>query len=182
MPNHSHFYLQVDEAPLSKIMQSILISYSKTINKKYGRTGHLFQGRYFAKLVDSDSYSLELVRYIDTNPVKAGLADNPAAYRWGSHRAYLGLRKDDLVNTDFILHQFADDLRTARRLYREFVGQPTDWDVEKETSRENGILLLGSDDWISQIAQSVPDIDQNLASSDTCLRLPAQAGRQVRNR
>jgi len=72
MTNHIHLAIQVADEPLSGIMQNLSFRYTRWINKKQARTGHLFQGRYKSILVDADSYVLELVRYLHLNPVRAG--------------------------------------------------------------------------------------------------------------
>ena len=64
MSNHFHLAVQAAEEPLSRIMQNLAFRYTRWANKKQSRTGHLFQGRYKALLVDADSYLLELVHYI----------------------------------------------------------------------------------------------------------------------
>ena len=73
MTNHIHLALQVGEIPLSRSMQNLSFRYTRWLNWREQRTGHLFQGRYKAVLVDGDSYLLELVRYIHLNPVRAGM-------------------------------------------------------------------------------------------------------------
>ena len=90
MTNHLHLAVQVAKAPLSKIMQNLSFRYTRWINQRQRRVGHLFQGRYKAILVDADSYLLELVRYIHLNPVRTGLVKDPLDYPWSGHRAYLG--------------------------------------------------------------------------------------------
>ena len=64
MTNHVHLAIQVAEIPLAKIMQNVSFRYTRHINNREKRIGHLFQGRYKALLIDADSYLLELVRYI----------------------------------------------------------------------------------------------------------------------
>jgi hypothetical protein len=73
MTNHIHLALQCGDLPLQRGMQNLSFRYTRWINWQTKRTGHLFQGRYKAVLVDSDSYLLELVRYIHLNPVRAGM-------------------------------------------------------------------------------------------------------------
>jgi len=72
-------------------MQNLSLRYTKWINFSQGRTGHVFQGRYKALLLDADSYLLEIVRYVHLNPVRAGMVDAPEDYPWSGHRAYLGM-------------------------------------------------------------------------------------------
>ena len=121
MTNHIHLIIQVGEIPLSKIVQNLSFRYTKFINKKKKRVGHLFQGRYKAILIDGDSYLLELVRYIHNNPVRAGLVRDPIDYHWSSHTTYLGTSKTLFVTTTFVLGQFGINLSTARVHYNDFV-------------------------------------------------------------
>lgn len=121
MTNHLHLAIQVAEDPLSAIMQNLSFRYTRWINKKQARSGHLFQGRYKAILVDADSYLLELVRYIHLNPVRAGVVKNPQNYAWSGHRAYLGIESLPWLETDWVLSQFAKRLKTCRKRYEAFV-------------------------------------------------------------
>ena len=121
MGNHVHLVVQVAEMPLSRLIQNVGFRYTRYRNAKERRTGHLFQGRYKAILVDADTYLLELVRYIHLNPVRAGLVDDPADYRWSSHRAYLGREALPWLQTDWMLSRYSRRQGTARRLYRNFI-------------------------------------------------------------
>jgi putative transposase len=90
MTNHLHLVLQAGNIPLSRGLQNLSFRYTRWVNGREKRTGHLFQGRYKAVLIDGDSYLLELVRYIHLNPLRAGMVQNPEEYPWTSHPAYLG--------------------------------------------------------------------------------------------
>jgi hypothetical protein len=74
MSSHVHLLIETPADPISRIMQMINFTYTQYFNRKYGKVGHLFQGRYKSYLCDKDSYLLSLVRYIHHNPVRAGLA------------------------------------------------------------------------------------------------------------
>lgn len=87
MGNHIHLTIQVSEIPLSRIIQNLSFRYTRWINRKYGRIGHLFQGRYKAILVDADIYLAQLVRYIHLNPVRGRLVMNPEDFSWSGHNA-----------------------------------------------------------------------------------------------
>lgn len=62
--------------------------YTQTYNRRHGKVGHLFQGRFKAILVDKDAYFLEVCRYVDLNPVRAGMVQRPEQWRWSSYRAH----------------------------------------------------------------------------------------------
>jgi len=121
MTNHIHLALQAGDIPLSRGMQNLLFRYTRWINWREKRTGHLFQGRYKAVLVDGDSYLLELVRYIHLNPVRAGMAKAPEEYLWSGHRAYLGNESLPWLTTDWMLEQFGKTVAQGRAGYRSFV-------------------------------------------------------------
>lgn len=122
MTTHTHLAIQVGDIPLARIMQNIGFRYSQFINRKYQRTGHLFQGRYKALLIDADSYLLELIRYIHLNPVRAGMVRFPDEYSWSSHPSYTGESpRPPWLNLDWALAQFAGEAETAIKRYRAFI-------------------------------------------------------------
>ena len=120
MSNHLHLIVQVGDIPLSRIIQNLSFRYTRYINFRKNQTGHLFQGRYKALLLDADAYLLQLTRYIHNNPVRAKMVTEPSAYGWSSHTVYLGSVSNPWLTTDFILRQFAKTKTTAIRLYNDF--------------------------------------------------------------
>jgi REP element-mobilizing transposase RayT len=103
MPNHVHLVLGTAEAPLDRFMQSLQQSYTQRFNRRYGLTGHVFQGRYKAMLCQTDEYLMTLVRYVHQNPVRAGLAARAADYPYSGHHVYLAEQATDLVDPTFVL-------------------------------------------------------------------------------
>jgi putative transposase len=91
MGNHYHFVLHTRQANLSLLMRHINGVYTQTFNRRHGKVGHLFQGRFKAILVDRDGYLLEVCRYVELNPVRAGIVDKPSRWSWSSYRAHVGL-------------------------------------------------------------------------------------------
>jgi REP element-mobilizing transposase RayT len=152
MTNHVHLAIQIAEDPLSRIVQNFSFRYTRWINSKQGRTGHLFQGRYKAILVDTDSYLLELVRYIHLNPVRAGLVEDPREYRWSGHRAYLGTETLPWLETDCVLSRFAKRRKTCRQRYEAFVlaGKDEGHRSEFHHGSEDG-RVLADDRFLEQI-------------------------------
>lgn len=166
MSNHIHAAVQCSQTPLSGLMGNLSSRYAKSTNQKLERSGHLFERRYRAILVQVDSYLKELVRYIHRNPVRAGLVSNPAEYRWSSHSSYLGQRPPDWLTTDWVLHAFGNTESIAREAYREFMVQ----DQRESTlalirlGSEHDDRVLGSDSFLETIAHAPPRIitEQNL--------------------
>ena len=116
MPNHFHLLVCPHDDQLSRRMQRFTISYTKAMNKRYERTGALFQGQFQAVQVDRNEYLLHLSRYIHLNPVAAGLVARPEAWEFSSYRDYLGQRNGTLPCAEVILSQFSDP-----GTYQEFV-------------------------------------------------------------
>lgn len=90
MDNHYHLILETPQGNLLKVMHGINSGYTGYFNRRYKRTGHLFQGRYKAILVDKDNYLIELTRYVHLNPVRAKAVERPEQYRWSSYCGYIG--------------------------------------------------------------------------------------------
>ena len=106
MPNHYHLLVKIiDEEGFIKGIKKTFISYTKAINKRYNRSGHLFEGRYQYKFVPEDNYLLHLSRYIHLNPVRSKLTNNPANWPYSSYCEYIGKRKIDFIKPEIVLLQ-----------------------------------------------------------------------------
>lgn len=124
MGNHVHLAVEVGDVTLSRIVQNLAFRYTRLFNRRAGRTGHLFQGRFRSLLVDRDRYLLGLVRYIHSNPVRSGLVRTPEEWAWSSHRVYLGTSTCPWLTTNLILGMVGGgDARLARRHYAAFVAK-----------------------------------------------------------
>ncbi|MFZ7104144.1 MAG: transposase [Peptococcaceae bacterium] len=119
MDNHVHLLVETGEVPLAKIMQGIQQSFTQRYNKKYRRTGHVFQQRYKAQLCDKENYLLHLIKYIHNNPLKAGIGK--LNYRWSSHNNYTKGHSNQLVEVDFVLKTLAEDPARAIKMYQEYM-------------------------------------------------------------
>ena len=152
MSNHVHFALQIGSIPLSRIMQNLSFRYTRWVNQRKRRIGHLFQGRYKAILVDGDSYLLQLTRYIHLNPIRAGLVKNLEDFRWSSHRAYLGKASFPWLTTEWVLSQFGKRMQMARKRYQEFVSEGVQEGHREEFHRGTGnTRVLGDDHFVDRI-------------------------------
>ena len=123
MTNHLHLALQAGDRPLSAGVQNLAFRYTRHINGRLKRVGHLFEGRFKAYLVDRDRYGLALVRYIHLNPVRARMVKQPAAYAYSSHRGYLGREDLPWLTTDWVLGQFGSRIGVARTRLARFINE-----------------------------------------------------------
>ena len=98
MSNHVHLLMSQGESlGIAKVMQSVGGRYVRYFNDRSDRTGTLWEGRYRATVINSEEYLFTCCRYIEENPVRAGMAGHPADYRWSSHAANALGADDSLI-------------------------------------------------------------------------------------
>jgi putative transposase len=121
MSNHTHLQLETLETPTGPIMKNLNTKYAKYFNKKYEYSGHVFEKRYGAELIDSPDYELDVSKYIHLNPFKAGIVEAPEDYPWSSYRAYLHGQESPFIDTTQVLSYFP---RPLFKHYQDFVKAP----------------------------------------------------------
>lgn len=150
MPNHLHLLLETPSGSIVDFMRSLNTCYTMRFNRKNGRIGHVFQGRYKSFIVDKDNYLLELSRYIHLNPVRAGIVKDPKDYRWSSYRDYVG-ESDGIVRKEFILSQFSPNEKKSFSAYNTFVMAA----IESGDLRGDFVIrkqqFVGSEDFVERI-------------------------------
>jgi len=152
MDTHYHLLLETPSGNLSTIMQHINGAYTTYFNRKRERSGHLFQGRYKAILVEADEYALELSSYVHLNPVRAGIVKSPEDYAWSSFRYYISNAKaPKWIKRDLILSYFDTSPKAAMKLYRDFVHAVVDREYESPLAKLPHSVILGSEAFVDQI-------------------------------
>jgi REP-associated tyrosine transposase len=122
MPNHFHLLLEAARPALSNGMRYLNGVYAQSFNGRYQLDGHLFQGRFYARLVESDWHLLEVGRYVVLNPVRAGLCADPGEWPWSSYNALVGAAPaPTFLAQDWFLGHFGSDRVRARHRYERFV-------------------------------------------------------------
>jgi REP element-mobilizing transposase RayT len=144
MGNHFHLLLEMGDRCLSAVMQQLLTAHARKFNWRYGRSGHLFEGRHREILVSRDAYFLALVRYIHLNPVKDGFVKSPADWPWSGHNELVsGQRK--FLHHDQVLAYFGASELDARAEYQQFVidkmYEPMDETQFDEIEVQNGSFV-----------------------------------------
>ena len=156
MNNHAHLAIQTGSQPLSPIMQNVSFRYTRWINKRQKRVGHLFQGRYKALLVDQDRYLLALIRYIHLNPTRAGIVKELAEFPWSSHAAYLGGKQPDWLHCDLGLSLFSSDRSEARKFYATYIHERRG--IASEVNFKKGSThpeVIGEDHFLSSVFEQL---------------------------
>ncbi len=119
MTNHVHLLLTPgDGRGPARMMQAIGRAFVRHVNARYRRTGTLWEGRYRSTLVDSDQYLLACSRYIELNPVRAQMVEQPGQYRWSSHRHNAYGEPDDLITPHPIYEALHSDPAARKEAYR----------------------------------------------------------------
>lgn len=175
MDNHYHLMLELTEPNLSRAGQWLNVSYSVWFNRRHGRSGHLFQGRFKSVVVDPVQWGLELSRYVHLNPVRVGRLGLGKAerqqervgamgmpdaqvvkervcqlrgYRWSSYRAYVGLcGRPEWLECDAVLEMGGGRKAERQRNYREYVEMSVRGGVEKSPweALQDQVVLGGMD-------------------------------------
>jgi len=152
MTNHYHLLVQTPNSNISRAMRHLNGIYTQRFNKRHGFEGSVFKGRYKAILVESDSYVLELVRYIHRNPLETGLVDGLNKFTWSSHKGYLSnAEKWKWLHKDFILKLFSRSKDKSLKLYKQFVSKKTLEEINEIFGRKNLPSVLGSKSFIDKI-------------------------------
>lgn len=165
MPNHYHLVLQTPLPNLSRVMRHINGVYTQAFNRRHDVVGHLFQGRFKAILVDGDAYLLTLCRYVERNPVAAGLVDRAEHWPWSSCRSHLGAAQP-MTGLDIdALHGLLlgrtvstpADRREAVRRYRAMLGEPshdaTDASRDLWSSTLRQQIFMGDDEFVGRMQE-----------------------------
>lgn len=161
MPNHFHLYLRTRHGNLGKFMQSFLTSFTIIMNRRYNKSGHLFQGRYKAQLVESELYKNKLSRYIHLNPVKvqalkhASLAEIRQElhdFKWSSFRSYIGIeKKPKWLNRSHVLSSWGRVAEVKMKNYRQYVEEGIETNNADDLTGTEIRNIIGSDSFIDKI-------------------------------
>jgi putative transposase len=127
MGNHVHLLMtpRVASHP-SALMHDLALGYARYFNRKYRRTGSLWDGRFWAAPVRTDAYVLACHRYVELNPVRAGIVEAPAEYSWSSHRANIGRDASAILTLHPSIRALGSSTESARRAYAALFDLPLD--------------------------------------------------------
>jgi putative transposase len=149
MDNHYHLLMETPNANLSRGMRQLNGIYTQMFNLHHHRTGHVFQGRYKAILVEKESHLLEVARYIVMNPVRAGSVTQPQEWKWSSYRATAGIeKKTKFLEIAWLLSQFSENHTQAQAKYRTFV---TEQQALSPWDNLSGQVILGRKEFVYRL-------------------------------
>jgi len=152
MTNHVHLVVETvtNGGSLAEIMKGVNLSYAQYYKGKYRHIGHFWQDRYKSIIISKDNYLLACGSYVELNPVRAKMVDDPKEYRWSSYGAYGYGRKDLLVDEHVIYEQLSGSEAERRKKYREFVNGML---MEKEAMKGEmeRKAVYGNEDFVAML-------------------------------
>jgi putative transposase len=127
MSNHVHLLMTPRAASdPSALMHDLALRYARYFNRKYRRTGSLWEGRFWAAPVRTDAYVLSCHRYVELNPVRAGIVAAPVEYPWSSHNANIGRDASQVLTLHRSIRDLGRSPESAMRTYAALFDQPLD--------------------------------------------------------
>jgi putative transposase len=136
MTNHFHLMTTpADDSGLSTMMQGIGRTYVPVFNLKHQRTGGLWEGRFRSFVIETENYWLKCMRYIELNPVRAGITSRPDEYRWSSARAHVTGHGDELLTPHILYTRLGKTATERQRAWRAMCGEVIP-DVELAAMRD----------------------------------------------
>lgn len=156
MTNHVHLLATpATITSLPRTMQTLGRRYVRAINARCHRTGTLWEGRYRAAPIDTEEYFITCCRYIDLNPVRAGMVEHPRQYRWSSYRAHAEGKDDALAAFHPAWRRLGRSVRERQDAYRDLIKEKLDQGfVDDLRAATNGGWALGGESFRKEIAES----------------------------
>ena len=147
MSNHVHLLISPQaEHSLSKALQMLGRYYVQYYNDSYQRTGALWEGRYKATLIDSVTYLLTCMRYIELNPVRAGMVDHPSGYPWSSYPGNALGKTDELLTPQLEYKRLGQTVSERQAAYRQlFKHHLAESSMDEIREATNKAWVLGND-------------------------------------
>ena len=158
MPNHVHL-LATPAAPggIGRMMQAVGSGYVKTFNARHGRTGTLWDGRYFGSVVGTDQYFWNCHRYIELNPVRAGIVCRPEDFRWSSHACNALGRPDPVVTPHpsylALAHRVGDVAPAYRQMFAKTLEESAVNEIRYRLRQERA---YGDEDFVARLEPISP--------------------------
>ena len=136
MSNHYHLLIEIENETLSKFMRQINMNYAIYFNKKYKRSGHLWQGRFKSWYVTDEAYLYTLILYIEQNPVKAKMVKRVEAYPYSTAHYFLEEKLPECLKNAYIVQNYKED----KEAIRAFLYSPIDSSVLQKLKKGASLL------------------------------------------
>ncbi|HWB08224.1 MAG TPA: transposase [Pirellulales bacterium] len=157
--NHFHLLLRPIAAPISRIMQSLLVSHTQRYHKHYCSGGHVWQGRFKSPVIQNDEHLLTVLRYIEANPLRAKIVKRAEDYPWSSYRAHGRGEGDELLDRLILYERLSPYAAVRQRLWAKKVHLPLEEPTLAAIRRSSATgLPYGGQRWVESLAKKL-DLD-----------------------
>ncbi|HTU25127.1 MAG TPA: transposase [Pirellulales bacterium] len=154
MPNHFHLLLRPTGATISRIVQSLLVSHTQRYHRHHGSGGHVWQGRFKSPVIQDDEHLLTVLRYIEANPLRAGLVERADEYPWSSYRAHGAGQADALLDRVAVYDELSKSAQNRQRRWAALVHRPMQESTLARLRRSVATgLPYGGDAWVHRLAR-----------------------------
>jgi len=158
MANHVHLVIEPGDNvhDLSRLMKRLAGRQTRYVNKRHNRSGTLWEGRFKSSAISTDEYLLACCRYVELNPVRAGIVSDPADYRWSSYGAKIGAQENDWLDYDPCYLRLAESDQKRAEKYASWIKETVlseEWDLIR-TSLQRG-QLTGGPRFIDEIEKKI---------------------------
>ncbi len=158
MTNHVHLVIEPseDERRLAQLMKRIAGRQTRYVNKLEKRTGSLWEGRYKSSPISTNEYLLACCRYVELNPVRAGIVGEPGGYRWSSYGRKIGSQNEDWLDFDPCYLGLAGSAKKRADKYRDWVAGTIpegEWELIRQSLQRG--QLTGSNRFVDEIEQKI---------------------------
>lgn len=148
MSNHVHILIRpLSEESIAKMMQGVTLCYTQYFNREKGRTGRLWESRYYSTIIEEERYLWAVSKYIETNPIRAGITKRPEDYLYSSAKAHILGKQDPLLKEDLFD-------RSKLREYRDFMRIEADIKFQEEIRKQTRSgRPLGEADFLGTLSE-----------------------------
>jgi len=159
MGNHIHLLIRPCGDTISRIVQSLLVSHTQRYHRFHGGGGHVWQGRFKSPVIQDDDHLLAVLRYIEANPLRAGMVERAGEYRWSSFACHGDGRTDALLTLPAAYEALAAGVAARRRRWTAYVHRTPD-EAELAAIRRSGEtgLPYGERSWVDRLCRRL-DLD-----------------------
>ena len=156
MSNHFHLLIRPMESTISRIVQSLLVSHTQRYHQHHQSGGHVWQGRFKSPVIQNDEHALTVLRYIEANPLRAGIVKDAADYRWSSYGVHGLGDTGQLVTPLDTYDELSPNPAVRRRKWAEKVHKPLEERVAAAIRRSNETgLPYGDKAWVTRLAKKL---------------------------
>ena len=143
MKNHTHFLMRSESSNrgITRVMHGLQLVYAIYFQKRHKKTGHIFEDRFKSFHIENESYLFECGRYIERNPVRAGIATNPAMYPWSSLKHYVEGRSNSMIKTNPLYLALSDSQKERQKSYCQYIKSQRAYEVIVDKYFDERVLI-----------------------------------------